>query len=169
MTELWLGSRAHLELEDEAKRFHPLETGGILVGYFSDHGTPVVYAVVGPGPGAVHRRLRFTPDHAWQCHQLDMLFEQSDGLWTYIGDWHTHPDGVPQMSWLDRRTLRSIAKHPDARTPRPVMLIGGGRGGDWRWLAHQYCSDRLLGLSATSDTLEVRIFEASSAVSSSGE
>src|SRR3546814_16291233 len=88
----------------EADRKFPLETGGILVGYFAENGDPVVCAALGPGPHAIHWRKRFTPDHACQCTQLDDIYDQSSGSNTYLGDWHTHPHGVPQLSWLDRRT-----------------------------------------------------------------
>jgi integrative and conjugative element protein (TIGR02256 family) len=145
-------------MAEEANRRYPLETGGILTGYFSDRGEPVVYAIVGPGPAAVHRPLRFTPDHVWQCRELDTLFEKSGGQWTYMGDWHTHPNGVPHMSWLDRRTLQSIAKHPDAKVRRPLMVIGGGKDGNWTWLAHQYSHDRLLGFSFASATRYLQVF-----------
>jgi len=158
MTKLWISSAAYLAMVEEANRRYPLETGGILAGYFSEHGEPVVYATVGPGPGALHRRLRFTPDHEWQCRELDILFERSGGLWTYMGDWHTHPNGIPQMSWLDRRTLQSIAKHPSARAPQPLMLIGGGRNQEWNWLAHQYCHGRLLGFTVASIARELHVF-----------
>ncbi len=159
MTGLWISSGAYQAMVEEANRCYPLETGGVLVGYFAPGGEPVVYAVVGPGPAAVHKRTRFTPDHSWQCNELDILFEGSAGLWTYMGDWHTHPDGIPQMSWLDRRTLQSIAKHADAKTPRPIMVIGGGNEQGWTWLGHQYCAGRLLGLSVTSQTHNLRTFD----------
>ncbi|QWE98145.1 hypothetical protein KLP38_28495 (plasmid) [Cupriavidus sp. EM10] len=75
-----------------------------------------------------------------------------------MGDWHTHPNGVPQMGWLDRRTLRAIARHPDANTQRPLMLIGGGPDGNWNWPAHRYRYERLLGPSSASDLAELRVF-----------
>jgi lysozyme len=92
---------------------------------------PVVHAVIGAGAKAFHERARFEPDHAWQCEQLDDLFKSSSGLWVYLGDWHTHPDGRPKMSWPDRRTLRRIAKHSGACIAHPLMLIGAGSPAAW--------------------------------------
>lgn len=139
-----------------------METGGILLGYCAENGEPVVLAVVGPGPDASHSRTRFQPDHEWQCEQIDEVYQRSAGQWVYIGDWHTHPDGVAYMSWLDKRTLRAIAKHPEAKSYRPVMLIAGGQPERWVWMCHQYRSGRLLGFLVECDESELRVFRASS-------
>lgn len=147
-----------MELLKEADRGYPYETGGVLLGYLADNGEPVVLAVVGPGPNAKHSRTRFLPDHAWQREQIDQIYWSSAREWVYMGDWHTHPDGLPYMSWLDQRTLRAIAKHPEAENPRPIMLIAGGRPERWIWRSHHYKGERLLGLLTDCDESEFRVF-----------
>jgi integrative and conjugative element protein (TIGR02256 family) len=104
-----------------------LETGGLLIGYWTDDDRPVVTDVIGPGPGAVHLPRSFQPDHTWQSEQLANLYAQSGRRRTYLGDWHTHPLGSAEPSRTDRATLRRIAATPAARTPRPLMAIQGGR------------------------------------------
>ncbi|WP_225936532.1 Mov34/MPN/PAD-1 family protein [Caballeronia sp. NK8] len=96
-------------------RVYPLETGGALTEYIAENGEPVVQHIVGPRPSAQHKRHRFRPDHDWQRRRLDEIFETSSGRAVYLGDWHTHPDGSPRMSWLDRRTLRGIPFSPGFR------------------------------------------------------
>lgn len=155
---MWISEPAYHCLLKEADRGYPLETGGILLGYCAENGAPVVLAVVGPGPDASHSRTRFLPDHEWQCKQIDEVYQRSAGQWVYIGDWHTHPDGVAYMSWLDQRTLRAIARHPEAKSSRPVMLIAGGQPERWAWKCHQYRSERLLGFLVESDESELRVF-----------
>jgi len=142
----------------EANRRYPLETGGVLVGYVADNAESVILYVFGPGPNASHRRRRFLPDHEWQCKQINRLFEDSDGTYVYLGDWHTHPDATGRMSWLDHLTLRAIAKHPEARLVSPLMLIGGGAPNAWNWLCHQYKSDRFLGLLTNVDDCDLHVF-----------
>ncbi|WP_109479708.1 Mov34/MPN/PAD-1 family protein [Paraburkholderia sp. C35] len=159
MTALWLGTKALIELKAEARRMFPLETGGVLVGYVGLNGEPVVQHVIGPGERAQHKRERFEPDHDWQCLQLDQMYRDSSGQFVYLGDWHTHPNGNPQMSWLDKRTLRGIARHRESGTSQPLMLIGAGAGEDWMWRAHRYRGTRLKGLAARFDSLEIRSFE----------
>jgi len=158
MSELWISEAALEDLEAEANLFYPFETGGVLVGYIAINGEPVVFGAIGPGPAAVHRRQRFTPDHAWQCQQLDDVFDKSAGALVYVGDWHTHPEGSPQMSWLDHRTLRAIAKHPQAKTPNPLMLIGAGSPQGRVWMGHFYRRHRLLGLLTDCDQLPLHLF-----------
>ncbi len=148
-TMTWISKQAIESIRAEADRCYPLETGGVLVGYVADNAEFVILYVFGPGPNASHRRRRFLPDHEWQCNQLNRLFEESNGRCVYLGDWHTHPDATARMSWLDHRTLRAIAKHPEARLASPLMLIGGGAPEAWNWLCHQYKSDRFLGLLTT--------------------
>lgn len=108
------GSRAGVS-QGKTVRVYPLETGGALTEYIAENGEPVVQHIVGPRPSAQHKRHRFRPDHDWQRRRLDEIFETSSGRAVYLGDWHTHPDGSPRMSWLDRRTLRGIPFSPGFR------------------------------------------------------
>jgi integrative and conjugative element protein (TIGR02256 family) len=146
-------------LELEARYALPNETGGLLVGYRADNGDLVVQEIIGPGPKALHSSSRFVPDHAWQCQQLDTIYRETEGRHVYLGDWHTHPHGIPDMSGLDRRTLRAIARHTEAGAGRPVMLIGGNAGGDWLWKLHEYQASSLFGLRIVTKELEIHLFE----------
>lgn len=159
MKELWIGKAALHDLVVEANRAYPLETGGVLVGYFGENGVPVIYEAIGPGPTAFHKHNRFTPDHAWQCIQLDEAFAKTLGTLVYMGDWHTHPDSSPRMSWLDQRTLRSIAKHHQAKIVNPLMLIGGGSPPDRDWTCYQYINEKWAGLQANCQKLSITMFD----------
>ena len=111
----------------EASRHYPLETGGILLGYANASGTQVVVrASVGPGPRAVHRRRGFVPDHAYHELQTARIYADSGRVWSYLGDWHSHPSGTLVLSRIDRRTLARIARAPDARVPKPLMIVFAG-------------------------------------------
>ncbi|WP_415877914.1 Mov34/MPN/PAD-1 family protein [Burkholderia diffusa] len=132
--------------------------GGVLVGYVASNNEPVVQHIIGPGPAARHKRQRFHPDHDWQCHRLDDIFEASSGRAVYLGDWHTHPDGSPHMSWLDKRTLRGIARHRGAEMMCPLMLIGGGGQEIWKWRVHRYVGEYLAGLNGQCDVLDIQSY-----------
>ena len=108
----------------EGARVYPLETGGVLMGYVDRRAAAVVVThVVGPGPGAVHERTAFSPDQEWHESEVARLYAESGRTCTYLGDWHTHPDGQPVLSSADRATLRTIARSPEARCQRPLILI----------------------------------------------
>ena len=128
---LWFSEGALADLAAQVRRRLPHETGGLLVGYDDPSGAPVVTAVVGAGPRALHAAARFRPDARFQQERLAELYEQSGRTSRYLGDWHTHPNGVVAPSRRDRRVLRRISRTRAARVPRPVMVIAGpapGRG-----------------------------------------
>ena len=155
---MWLKGEVFAQIEHYADGRYPLETGGILVGYVGDNNEPVVHAVVGAGPKALHLANRFEPDHAWQCMQLDDLFMRSAGQWVYMGDWHTHPNGRPKMSRLDRRTMRRISMHAGARISHPLMMIGGGTPNSWRWSVYCCGPARMFGFPFSVSMLELQLF-----------
>lgn len=145
MSRCWISTSDLGQIVAEAERAWSDETGGILMGYVDAAGTPVVTDVIGPGPAATHAPTGFVPDSPWQQRQVDVVYERSGRRYTYLGDWHTHPGGVPFPSWRDLRTLRRIATFGPARVAAPVMLIVGGHDGDWEAVAWRW-RDRRVGL-----------------------
>jgi integrative and conjugative element protein (TIGR02256 family) len=110
----------------EAYRSLPNETGGILLGYWSvSSNAAVVTNVLGPGPAADHRPMSFSPDADFQVGEIARVFNASGGVQTYLGDWHTHPNGRAYLSGRDIATLRTIAEYPEADLPFPLMCVVG--------------------------------------------
>lgn len=136
---IWLSEDVIDEMATEATRASPNETGGMLLGWENDDRNEVVIlGTVGPGPAAVHAPTSFHPDGVWQQSELASIYRQSDGVVTYLGDWHVHPFGGFGMSRRDRRTMAKTASHPDARCPRPLMALLAWekdryRLGVWTW------------------------------------
>lgn len=133
MTTGWLPRLALRAMQEEGDSKAPLETGGILMGYWV---TPVdavvITGVIGPGPKAVHARSRFVPDAEYQEAEVARVYRTSGRLHTYLGDWHTHPRMAAYLSGTDRRTLCKIARTPGARSrvPGPLMAVLAG-GAPW--------------------------------------
>lgn len=140
---VWIAKPALTEMMREADRMARLETGGVLMGYWVrppkelDRAEMVVTSIIGPGPAAVHERWAFSPDHEHQVREMRRLYEASGRYWTYLGDWHTHPEGPARLSDRDRATLGRIASAADARAPCPVMalLVGGQPWTPFAWMA----------------------------------
>lgn len=116
----------------------PLETGGMLLGYVSDSGEVVVTEIIGPGPNAIHGRFRFLPDADYQQEKLTAHHIQTNGVESYLGDWHTHPRGEPLPSRLDKKTLAKIADTPSSGIEKPVMAILGCREKEWQIKAYRF-------------------------------
>jgi len=120
----WLSKSARKFLAEEATAYTPLETGGVLMGYFSEqHNIPVILYATGAGPEAIHFSNFYKPDYDYDCHEVAKIYEQPTGRITYLGDWHTHIASYGGLSFLDKCTLRRIAKCKTARVKNPIMLI----------------------------------------------
>jgi integrative and conjugative element protein (TIGR02256 family) len=105
----------------------PLETGGLLMGYWDTAAdTAVVTAIVGPGPKAKQSRTSLIPDHTYQEQEIARIYAESGRVTTYLGDWHSHPNGAPRPSRIDRRTLRRIVRSESARLKCSLMMIVSG-------------------------------------------
>lgn len=69
----------------EADRAFPLETGGVLLGYFVELGREVVVThAVGPGPDAIHRRDGFLPDSGFHDETIADLYRASGRRIVYL-------------------------------------------------------------------------------------
>jgi integrative and conjugative element protein (TIGR02256 family) len=133
------------EMEAEARRRFPEESGGVLLGYrYPSRREPTrVVRQIGPGPKAVHRRHRFEPDGKWQDEEIGRAYEASGRILTYLGDWHSHPGGGGRPSGLDRSTAGAIAEFEEARASQPLFLILHGGRTEWSLAPYRYRRRRL--------------------------
>jgi len=140
---------------------YPDETGGLMLGYVSDNGDAVVKHVIGPGPKAKHYRHRFAPDVEYQQSMLEAHHAATGGRETYLGDWHTHPDGVAALSRRDKKTLRNISSTPEAYVSRPLMAIASGGPDAWDMGAFRLerWSKRILFICHDITNLEIRFYD----------
>lgn len=71
------------------------------------------------------------------------IYEESGRRSTYLGDWHSHPDGIAAPSREDHRTARAIRKHAPTRMPRPLMLVVASDETSWRIAAFRLTLQKL--------------------------
>jgi integrative and conjugative element protein (TIGR02256 family) len=132
-------------MEQETRAWYPRETGGVLMGYrLEDHLN--VSRIIGAGPLARHLAGAFEPDWKWQQEEVASQYKASGRMLEYIGDWHSHPRGVPRPSAKDRGTARTIAISTEARCPAPLMIIVGLRRREERpeMCAYIYTDSKLI-------------------------
>lgn len=149
---VWISDVIASAMVAAARAMHPLETGGVLLGW-RDDGDRIVAGLTGPGPGALHGQHMLIPDHKWQLLQIKAAFAKSDGDLDYLGDWHSHPSGAAQMSGLDNKTLARLGR----RVNGALMLIAAGADDAWSFGAWSQRHGGLFRRYAT-DTREVRVF-----------
>ncbi len=130
---VWLPSAARDVMAAESAAKHPLESGGVILGYWSSLNELVITTCGGPGPQSVHRRDGFKHDSAYDQRLIEDRYWASAGVETYLGTWHSHPGTRhARMSWTDRRAMRKIADEEEARAPRPLMIIMSGPLPQWQ-------------------------------------
>lgn len=147
----WLSEQAVRDMLIEAGRVFPLETGGLMMGYWSEAKDEVVICrVIGPGPRAVHSEHAFVPDADYHESEAERVYEESGRVHSYLGDWHTHPRGGVYLSPKDEGTLLRIARSSEARAPVPLMAVLGDGDPDWFIGVWRYARDRRMRLARRS-------------------
>lgn len=139
----WVSTCVLQSIAEDARRWFPSETGGILLGYWTQANEVVITCSTTAGPLAQHTESQYVPDPDHDQRAIAAHYQASGRLHTYLGDWHTHPRHVAYLSHKDKSTLHQIALAPEARTSTPLMLIAGG--GPAEWLANIWCCRRFLG------------------------
>ena len=121
---VWLDEAARAQIEREARRHWLRETGGPLFGFDDeDSDQLVVVGAGGPGSRAKHRQRLFIPDRDAVDRAIARVHDASEGRYTFLGSWHTHPLGRPAPSPTDIATARDVASDEATDLPRPLVLI----------------------------------------------
>jgi integrative and conjugative element protein (TIGR02256 family) len=120
---LFIHSEVLKTIQKEIKACPLKETGGILIGYKADCEIVVTNAT-GPGPNAKHSFFNFSRDIDYCNSSLEQYFYESNGILTYIGEWHTHPYGRPIPSRQDDKELFSIGRTDTYQNNAPLLVIG---------------------------------------------
>lgn len=118
----------------------PHETGGILVGYFDTQLRTVhVVDALPPPPDSRGDCTGFTRGTEGLRETLDEVERRTANIVTYVGEWHSHPPGVPARPSPDDRRLIDHLAAALARDGFPaLMLIVGER--EETWLCRQASS-----------------------------
>lgn len=135
---VWLPRQDLAEVSTKITRALPNEAGGMLFGYWSDHRTCVIAKLTNSGPHAVHAPTSFSPDYSHDERVAGQIWEASQGLLNYLGDWHSHPNSTrPYLSLQDRRALEKItlATRLNDRPGLSMVFAATGRQIDYSvWL-----------------------------------
>jgi hypothetical protein len=111
---------------DECDRFQVDETGGRIIGTFSEAGgklTINVAGVIEPGPGARRSNTAFFQDGAHQESVFRALEREHPNI-EHLGNWHTHHvNGYQALSGGDVQTYQRTVNHPNQNTPFFYALL----------------------------------------------
>ena len=112
------------ELVEIGKRYFPKEYGGFLVGYYNEtfktvYITDSVLPIKYENTSTSFKR---EPDGLEEIFKE--LYNKTPSQY-YIGEWHTHPNGLPYPSIFDKKALNKIAADRSTSIKNPIMLIIG--------------------------------------------
>lgn len=102
-------------------RFWQREAGGQI--FARIEGSDIIVEQV-TGPKESDKRSRFSHASCRSAAQaeVDALYRQ--GL-HYFGDWHTHPERIPNPSWRDKMTMASRVRSSKHRLGGFIFIIVG--------------------------------------------
>lgn len=113
------------QIDRECGRSGEIETGGILVGYYTtDRATAVVREALQPPTDSAHGRSWFHRGIAGLRALLAKRWESQLRTY-YLGEWHYHPACIVEPSGDDLSQMYSVNADPRYRCREPVMLIVG--------------------------------------------
>ena len=102
-----------------------METGGILVGFYSPkHDDAIVTDISIPPSDSKRSRASFVRGTAGLQVWLNALWTREQQF--YLGEWHFHPSASPHPSADDIQQMRFNAEKENLQCPEPVLLIVGG-------------------------------------------
>jgi integrative and conjugative element protein (TIGR02256 family) len=119
---VWVSNLARTAMLTEARSRRGVETGGGLFGFASDAAIVITQVTVAGGT-TTRTMLSFTPDHRDLQEQINRVIDETEGRVCLIGEWHTHPWGVPHLSPTDEMSVRRTADQPGAGIARPVAIV----------------------------------------------
>jgi integrative and conjugative element protein (TIGR02256 family) len=112
------------EMLQRCARSYPLETGGVLVGYYSDDSRFAHVTNLVPAPDdSISSRFSFHRGVRGLQQFLNRMWMRRR---YYLGEWHFHPGGSASPSGTDGDQMKSIAYAGSYHCPEPVLLILGG-------------------------------------------
>lgn len=115
---LWI-IKKYIQTECKAR-----EAGGILIGRENAGNTNLVIEfVTEPMPKDKSSRCRFLRKDIGHIEFFKKLYNENEGIYGYIGEWHTHPENIPHYSAIDSNNWKSIGKKMKNR--KQYHLIAG--------------------------------------------
>lgn len=128
-------------LRERCSTSWPNETGGVLIGYYTEARDLAVITQIPAAPGdSKSGRAGFVRG----IHGLEKLLKH---LWNrepgkreyYLGEWHYHPGQAAEPSRQDEAQMKAIAEGASYLCPEPLLVIvGGSLVGGWSITARVY-------------------------------
>jgi len=111
---------------DIARQYYPNEIGSSLVGSYSSDGFDAHILDIAPlSSDSSSTRFSFYRGIDNLCLFFATLWRRFSGKRHYIGEWHSHPNGLPRPSVTDEETQMAIAWDAKVKCPESILLVIG--------------------------------------------
>lgn len=114
-----ISDKAYNAIIRESFAKHPVETGGILLGYILDNGLWVVMEVIPPGINGIFQTAYFEYDQDFVNYLGTSVANQYKEPLQVLGLWHRHPGSMDYFSSTDDET------NSDFASKNPYGVISG--------------------------------------------
>lgn len=101
--------RAFNAIVTETLARHPIETGGIFLGYMLDNGVWVVVETIPPGLKTINQMAYFEYDTEFVNYMANVVARQYREKIQVLGLWHRHPGSYDTFSGTDDGTNKLFA------------------------------------------------------------
>ncbi|RDV13326.1 hypothetical protein DXT99_20115 [Pontibacter diazotrophicus] len=113
-------------IKDDISRYHPLETGGVLIGHYGSNLRMATISIATPAPvNSEHGLTSFVRGTEGISEALADA-KKIDPLLHYVGEWHSHPSSTPHPSAVDSKQMQKFALKRLYGARTPLLLIVGG-------------------------------------------
>lgn len=130
---LSLNSNVSEKLLAYMKNYHfKVESGGIIVGKLNPSDNQIIVTDI-TEPQRKDKCSAFTYKRAEYAHQkiMDKLWKESQHTKTYIGEWHTHNQPIPQPSFVDIKNWIKISMRKQNSNWLFFIIVGTEQIGIW--------------------------------------
>lgn len=104
-----ISDKAYNAIIRESFAKHPVETGGILLGYILDNGLWVVMEMIPPGMNGIFQPAYFEHDQDFVNYLANSVANQYKKPLQVLGLWHRHPGSMDYFSSTDDGTNSEFA------------------------------------------------------------
>jgi integrative and conjugative element protein (TIGR02256 family) len=106
--------------------FDDCEAGGILIGRESiDTGNIIIEYATQPFDSDKRTRTLFHRIDKKHIEYYNDLYEKNNGIYAYIGEWHTHAEDYPNYSFLDIKNWKRISNMNKDKQKKYFHIIVG--------------------------------------------
>lgn len=123
------------------------ETGGILIGHYTDDlSTAIITEATGAPADSLKKRFSFFRGTSGIEKILNSRWPEKR---YYIGEWHYHPSSSANPSDLDIEQIHKFSHDKNLKCPEPIMIIVGGNSIlGWKLSVHVSRQGNLLQLNS---------------------